>query len=117
LPVKNVFVLVFVISVGFYLFTCKSGLAAEASAGFSSCNNGGLLSVSAVSASILSSNDTNWAGYAVVSDIQNPQANVTGVSASWAVPEVIVSSEDKFSAVWIGIGGFFDNSLIQTGTE
>jgi hypothetical protein len=70
-----------------------------------------------MSTSILSSNDTNWAGYIVASDLQNPQASVTGVSASWTVPAVTISSQDTFSAVWIGIGGYFDDTLIQTGTE
>ncbi len=63
------------------------------------------------------SNDTNWAGYVVASDLQNPQPTVTSISASWTVPKVVTSFQDEFSAVWIGIGGFFDNSLIQTGTE
>ena len=63
------------------------------------------------------SNDTNWAGYLVASDIQNPEATVTSVSASWTVPAVNISAEDTFSAIWIGIGGFFDETLIQTGTE
>ena len=51
------------------------------------------------------------------SNLQNPQESVTSVSASWTVPTVIISKQDTFSAVWIGIGGFFDQSLIQTGTE
>ncbi len=65
----------------------------------------------------LVSNNTNWAGYVVASDLQNPQSTVTSVSASWTVPKVVTSFQDEFSAIWIGIGGFFDNSLIQTGTE
>jgi len=61
--------------------------------------------------------DLNWAGYIVVSNIKNPQPVVIGVSASWIVPEVNVSKRDTFSAVWIGIGGYLDKTLIQTGTE
>jgi len=64
------------------------------------------------------SNDTNWAGYIIASDLQNPEPTVTGISASWTVTSVVPSThEDTFAAVWIGIGGFFDNSLIQLGTE
>ncbi len=63
------------------------------------------------------SNDSNWAGYIVASDLQNPQATVTSVTASWTVPRVVTSLQDEFSAIWIGIGGFFDQTLIQTGTE
>ncbi len=59
----------------------------------------------------------NWAGYVVVSDLSNPSASVVGVSASWIVPSVTDIGIDAFSAVWVGIGGQFDNSLIQTGTE
>ena len=64
------------------------------------------------------SNDSNWAGYIIASDLQNPQSTVTGISASWTVTSVVHSTQqDTFAAVWIGIGGFFDNTLIQIGTE
>ncbi len=60
----------------------------------------------------------DWSGYSVASDFVNPKPVVVGVSGSWAVPRVIVSLDDRFSAVWIGIGGEFDEgTLIQTGTE
>ena len=60
----------------------------------------------------------NWAGYAVASSFLNPQSVVQGVSGSWVVPSVTsASSSDAFSSVWIGIGGQFDNTLIQVGTE
>ena len=62
-------------------------------------------------------NDTNWAGYITASDLNNPQPTISRVSASWTVPTVTVSSSDTFSAIWIGIGGFFDQTLIQVGTE
>jgi hypothetical protein len=60
---------------------------------------------------------TNWAGYAVTSNRQKPQATVTGVSGSWIVPTVTPSTNDTFSSVWIGIGGLEDQTLIQCGTE
>ncbi len=63
----------------------------------------------------LSSQD--WAGYVVASDFTNPNPTVTAVSGSWMVPEVAVSPRDTFSAAWVGIGGLFDGTLIQAGTE
>ena len=59
----------------------------------------------------------NWAGYAVAHDFNDPQPLVTGVSGSWVVPQVEISQDDTFSAVWVGVGGIFDDTLIQTGTE
>ncbi len=44
------------------------------------------------------------------------QASVTGVSGSWVVPAVNTSQGDVYSAVWIGIGGYRESSLVQTGT-
>jgi hypothetical protein len=59
----------------------------------------------------------NWAGYSVASDFADPQPVIVGINGSWTVPKVSVSQRNVFSAVWIGIGGQFDNTLIQTGTE
>lgn len=61
--------------------------------------------------------DLNWGGYAVATNFSNPQPVVTGVSGYWTVPQIDVSSTDTFSAIWVGIGGTFTNSLIQVGTE
>ncbi len=59
----------------------------------------------------------NWGGYVVASDLSNPQPTVTGVSGTWVVPAVTDIGTDAFSAVWIGVGGQFDQTLIQIGTE
>jgi hypothetical protein len=59
----------------------------------------------------------NWGGYAVSSDFNNPQPVVTEVSGSWVIPQIEISQNDTFSAVWIGIGGTFGKTLIQIGTE
>lgn len=59
----------------------------------------------------------NWAGYAVASDVQNPQPEVTSVNGSWTVPSVSDVGADAFSAVWVGIGGQYGHNLIQIGTE
>jgi hypothetical protein len=61
--------------------------------------------------------DLNWAGYAVAYNFSDPKPLVTEVNGSWVVPNVEVSQNDTFSAVWVGIGGVFGHSLIQTGTE
>lgn len=60
---------------------------------------------------------SDWSGYCVASNLVNPQPDVTGVNGSWAVPTVKISATDSYSAIWIGIGGQFDDSLIQVGTE
>lgn len=59
----------------------------------------------------------NWAGYAVASDLQNPEPEVTCVNGSWTVPSVSDVGADAFSAVWVGIGGQYGHTLIQVGTE
>jgi hypothetical protein len=59
----------------------------------------------------------DWAGYVVASDLVNPQPQVIGVNGSWTVPKVSVSTADSFSAAWVGIGGQFDDTLIQAGSE
>jgi hypothetical protein len=60
---------------------------------------------------------SQWSGYMIASDIQNRSAVVSGVSASWTVPEVQPSENSTFSGLWVGIGGYGEKTLIQTGTE
>jgi len=59
----------------------------------------------------------DWAGYCVASDLNSPQPLVTRINASWTVPTVSVSTGGSFCAAWIGVGGQFDDTLIQAGTE
>jgi hypothetical protein len=59
----------------------------------------------------------SWAGYVVSSDLLIRQPVMYSVSASWTVPTVTVSEVNAFSAVWIGIGGQSEGTLIQVGTE
>ena len=59
----------------------------------------------------------NWAGYEVFSSLLNPQPTVNSISAFWTAPAVNSGGSDAFSSVWIGIGGQFDQTLIQVGTE
>jgi hypothetical protein len=57
-----------------------------------------------------------WSGYIVASEIQNRSPVVSNVSASWTVPEIKLSENNTFSSVWVGIGGYGEETLIQTGT-
>jgi hypothetical protein len=61
--------------------------------------------------------NASWSGYSVVSNVENPEPRFTRVNASWAVPAIRATMDDSFSAEWIGVGGQFDQTLIQTGTE
>jgi hypothetical protein len=54
---------------------------------------------------------TNWAGYVATG------TQFTGVSGTWVVPAVQASASTEAAATWIGIDGYSDDSLIQTGTE
>jgi hypothetical protein len=60
---------------------------------------------------------SHWSGYIVASDIQNRSPVVSSVGASWTVPQIKSSENNTFSGVWIGIGGYGEDTLIQTGTE
>ncbi len=64
---------------------------------------------------------TQWSGYMVASDVridvQNRSSVVSSVSGSWVVPGVNHSENMTFSGVWVGIGGYGEDTLIQTGTE
>lgn len=58
-----------------------------------------------------------WAGYVVELDLEKPHEQIISVNASWTVPRIRVTSRDAFSSAWIGVGGRFDKTLIQAGTE
>ena len=53
---------------------------------------------------------SNWSGYAET-------GTYTGVSATWTVPTVTSSTSATYSSAWIGVDGFNNSNLIQTGTE
>lgn len=57
---------------------------------------------------------SNWSGYAATTASSTP---FTGITGHWKVPSVSASSGATYSADWIGLDGFANNSLIQTGTE
>lgn len=54
---------------------------------------------------------SNWSGYAITG------GTYTSITGSWKVAAVSQSSRQTFSSTWIGIDGFNDSNLIQTGTE
>jgi hypothetical protein len=53
---------------------------------------------------------TNWSGYV------DTGPTFTAISAQWVVPTVQPSQAAQYSSTWIGIDGYNDSSLIQTGT-
>jgi hypothetical protein len=61
---------------------------------------------------------SNWAGYAVETNLTNPQNGaVSDVKGSWTVPGVTASSGSSYSSIWVGIDGYSNNSVEQIGTE
>jgi hypothetical protein len=64
----------------------------------------------------ISAQSEQWAGYVARSSLLTPKPTVTNVSGSWTVPAIPSTSEDTFSGVWVGIGGFGESTLIQAGT-
>jgi hypothetical protein len=60
---------------------------------------------------------SQWSGYLVASDIHDFSPVVSSLSGSWTVPRVYPSENDTFSGVWVGIGGYGEETLIQVGTE
>jgi len=59
----------------------------------------------------LGSGTTNWSGYV------DTAGGVCSISGRWSVPSVEPSQTPVYSATWLGIDGWNDNSLIQAGTE
>jgi hypothetical protein len=53
----------------------------------------------------------NWAGYAVSSS----SGSVTDVKGSWIVPSLSCSRTTAYAAFWVGIDGYSDNTVEQTG--
>jgi Peptidase A4 family len=54
---------------------------------------------------------SNWSGYAVTGSGYN------SVTAKWIVPAVTASRKATYSSDWVGIDGYNNSDLIQTGTE
>lgn len=56
---------------------------------------------------------TNWSGYA----LSGTTGQYNSISGNWTVPTVAPSKGSSYSSSWIGIDGFNNSDLIQTGTE
>ncbi|NEN83581.1 hypothetical protein G3T11_14905 [Paenibacillus elgii] len=56
----------------------------------------------------------NWSGYALKKAKKNSFRSISGY---WIVPRVKPGKKNGFSSAWIGIDGFGNPSLIQTGTQ
>ena len=54
---------------------------------------------------------SNWSGYALSS------GTYTSITGAWNVPSVSATTQSTYSSAWIGIDGFNNSNLIQTGTE
>lgn len=54
---------------------------------------------------------SNWSGYAATG------TTYSSVTAKWTVPAVSASRKATYSSDWVGIDGFNNSDLIQTGTE
>jgi Peptidase A4 family len=54
---------------------------------------------------------SNWSGYALTG------SGYSSVTAHWVVQAASRSHKATYSSEWVGIDGFSNSSLIQTGTE
>lgn len=54
---------------------------------------------------------SNWSGYAITGQTYH------AITGSWIVPQVTASHGTDYSSSWIGIDGYNNSDLIQTGTE
>jgi len=63
------------------------------------------------------SDSVDWSGFAVTSKLATPRSSVvSAVRGSWTVPTVSETTAG-YSAVWVGIDGYSDNTVEQIGTE
>jgi hypothetical protein len=53
---------------------------------------------------------SNWSGYAET-------GSYSSATATWNVPTVTTGSGSQYSSDWVGIDGYNNSNLIQTGTE
>lgn len=68
--------------------------------------------------SVEESTSTNWSGYAALTSLTHPVNNaVTDVSGSWTVPHLSSTPNHAYSAFWVGIDGYSNQTVEQLGTE
>lgn len=53
----------------------------------------------------------NWSG------LFQSGANIEGAEATWKVPAVQGSNTPEYSSTWVGVDGYYNQDLIQTGTS
>jgi hypothetical protein len=59
----------------------------------------------------------NWSGYAAFTSPKHPKfESVSGVRGEWKVPKIHPSSQNSYSASWVGIDGYFNETVEQIGT-
>lgn len=87
-------------------------LSSAGSAGASSVRVAAVESVLQVPSATGTNTSPNWAGAIHTS---TTDGTFQGVSGVWQVPTV--SGSDGYSCTWVGIDGYGDDNLIQTGTE
>ena len=56
---------------------------------------------------------SNWSGYAATGS----NGEFTSVSASWVQPTLTCTSKTTYSSYWVGLDGYSNSALEQTGTE
>ena len=66
-----------------------------------------------LSRSATSVESSNWSGYAATGS----DGAFTSVSASWVQPTVTCGSKTTYSSYWVGLDGYSNSALEQTGTE
>jgi hypothetical protein len=60
----------------------------------------------------------NWSGYAALTSLTNPtKSSVNDVSGYWTVPALSRSTENSYTAIWVGIDGYSNGTVEQIGTE
>ena len=83
-----------------------------------SAKNGSSQVVNAARIHFKNATSTNWSGYAVETNLANPQSNVVSdVKADWVVPTVKCTAINSYSSTWVGIDGYASNSVEQTGSD
>jgi len=55
----------------------------------------------------------NWSGYAATGN----SGSFTSVTSSWVQPSISCGSQDTYSSYWVGLDGYDNSALEQTGTE
>ena len=59
----------------------------------------------------------NWSGYAALTNLNFPEfGSVSAVRGEWKVPSVHPSTQNSYSAAWVGIDGYTNDTVEQIGT-